>query len=565
MTATAIEAPSARPATPYRWRWLVLAIVLAAEIMDLLDSTVVNIAAPTIRKDLGGTYAAIQWIAAGYTLAFAVMLVTGGRLGDIVGRRRMFLIGAAGFTISSVLCAFAQSPEMLIGSRVLQGALGAVMIPQGFGVLKMIFPASELAAAFGAFGPVMGLSAVCGPIMAGGLIDADWFGTGWRMIFLINLPLGLLAFLGAARFMPESRAPHKPRLDLVGMLLVIAGSLLLVYPLVQGRELGWPVWSYAMMIAALPVFGIFTWYERRRESSPLIEAGLFAKRAFTGGLAVIMGFFGAMLGFLLVFGLFLQVGLGYGPLPAGLAMAPWAVGTAIGAALSGAALGPRFGRTVIHAGLLLMIAGFAGTWYTLYHYGVTTSAWATAPAVFVAGFGMGLVVAPLFSVILAGVEDQEVGTASGVLNAVQQLGAAVGVAVVGTVFFTLLGSQAGGAAASQTPAVRAALVTAGVTGPDQQRIVDGFATCLRDRLTADDPDLVPASCGRVQATVAAAAGSPEAGQRIGGALAASGARAVKVDFVDVMRRTTWVAAALIALTFLLAFLLPRTARPDALD
>src|SRR2546421_3385605 len=369
MTATATEAPSVAPATPYRWRWLVLAIVLAAEIMDLLDSTVVNIAAPTIRKDLGGTYAAIQWIAAGYTLAFAVMLVTGGRLGDIVGRRRMFLIGAAGFTISSVLCAFAQSPEMLIGSRVLQGALGAVMIPQGFGIIKMIFPASELMAAFGAFGPVMGLSAVCGPILAGDLIDANWFGTGWRMIFLINLPLGLLAFLGAARFMPESRAPHAPRLDLVGMLLVIAGSLLLIYPLVQGRELGWPVWSYAMMVAALPVFGIFTWYERRRESSPLIEAGLFAKRAFTGGLAVIMGFFCAMLGFMLVFALFLQVGLGYRPLSAGLAVAAWALGMAIGAGLSGAVLGSRFGRPVIPARLLVMIVGFAGTRYTLYHYG----------------------------------------------------------------------------------------------------------------------------------------------------------------------------------------------------
>src|SRR5436190_21305942 len=153
MTAPAVATPS-HTAAPYRWRWLVLAVILAAEVMDLLDSTVVNIAAPTIRKDLGGTYAAIQWIAAGYTLAFAVMLVTAGRLGDILGRRRMFLVGAAGFALSSVLCAFAQSPEMLIGSRVLQGALGAVMIPQGFGVIKMIFPASELAAAFGAFGPV---------------------------------------------------------------------------------------------------------------------------------------------------------------------------------------------------------------------------------------------------------------------------------------------------------------------------------------------------------------------------------------------------------------------------
>src|SRR5256886_7187594 len=153
--------------------------------MDLLDGTVVNIAAPTIRKDLGGTYTAIQWIAAGYTLAFAVMLITAGRLGDIVGRKWMFLVGAAGFTLSSVLCAFAQSPEMLIGSRVLQGALGAVMIPQGFGVIKMIFPVSELAAAFGAFGPVIGLSAVCGPIMAGWVCEPEWAGSEWGPRFLV--------------------------------------------------------------------------------------------------------------------------------------------------------------------------------------------------------------------------------------------------------------------------------------------------------------------------------------------------------------------------------------------
>jgi EmrB/QacA subfamily drug resistance transporter len=561
MTATAVATPP-RTATPYRWRWLVLAVILVAEVMDLLDTTVVNIAAPTIRKDLGGTYAAIQWIAAGYTLAFAVMLITAGRLGDIFGRKRMFLLGAAGFTVSSALCAVATSPEMLIGSRILQGALGAVMIPQGFGVLKMIFPPKEIGAAFGTFGPVMGLSAVCGPIMAGALIDADWFGTGWRMIFLINVPLGLVAIVGALRLMPESRSPHAPRLDLFGMLLVTAGSLLLIYPLVQGRELGWPAWTYGMMAAALPVFAIFVGYERRRGSSPLIEAGLFAKRAFTGGLAVIVGFFSGMAGFMLVFALFLQIGLGYSPLKAGLAMAPWALGTAVGAALSGAALGPKFGRRVIHAGLLVMLAGLVGIWYTIHRYGPATGAWDTAPAVFVAGFGMGLVLAPLFNVILSGVDEHEVGSASGVLNAVQQLGSAIGVAVVGTVFFSLLGTQAGPAAETQTPAVRAALVSAGVPAAAQDPLVTGYARCLRDRLTASDPDTVPASCDTVRSGVTGAVRSPEAGQQVGAALATAGTHAVKVDFADVIRRTTWLVVGLFAVTFLLGFLLPRNARPE---
>jgi EmrB/QacA subfamily drug resistance transporter len=423
---------------PHPRRWLILFIVLAAEIMDLLDSTIINVAAPTIRADLGGTTTTIQWLAAGYTLAFAVMLITGGRLGDILGRRRMFLVGAAGFTAASTLCALAPSVGVLIAARVAQGALGAIMIPQGLGVIRAVFPADELTAAFGAFGPVMGLSAVCGPILAGGLIGADLLGTGWRMVFLINLPLGLLALAGAARVMPESRASHAPRLDGGGMALVTVGALLLIYPLVEGRELGWPLWTFAMMAAAVPAFGLFALYERTRDGSPLIEPGLLRNRAFTGGLAVTVAFFSAMAGLMLVFSLCVQLGLHYSALHAGLALAPWALGTAIGAGLSGAVLGPRFGRRVLHAGLAVLVAGVAAIVMTLHLSGAAVSAWDFAPAMFAAGFGMGLAIAPMFDIVLAGVAEHEAGSASGVLNAVQQCGSAIGVAVVATVFFDLL-------------------------------------------------------------------------------------------------------------------------------
>src|SRR4051812_4092356 len=241
---TAVDAPPEPPL--YRWRWAALFVILAAEVMDLLDAMVTNIAAPTIRAELGGTAAVIQWLGAAYTLAMAVGLITGGRLGDLYGRRRMFLIGAAGFTLSSALCAVAGSPEILIGGRVLQGLLGAVMLPQGLGILREVFPPTEVAAAFGAFGPVMGLSAVGGPVLAGWLIGADYFGTGWRMIFLINLPLGVLAVLGGLAFLPESRSARGPRLDLIGVVLAGLASVLIVYPLVQGRELGWPSWTFVM-------------------------------------------------------------------------------------------------------------------------------------------------------------------------------------------------------------------------------------------------------------------------------------------------------------------------------
>ncbi|WP_412541364.1 MFS transporter [Longispora sp. K20-0274] len=443
MTLTAAPHTEAE-APPYKYRWMVLATVLAAEVMDLLDSTIINVAAPSIQKSIGGTFATIQWIAAGYTLAFAVMLITGGRLGDIVGRKKMFLLGAAGFTLSSIACAVCQTPGQLITARVLQGALGAIMIPQGLGVIKAVFPPKEMGAAFGAFGPVMGLSAVCGPILSGALIDADWFGTGWRMIFLVNVPLGLVAFFAALKFMPEGGSPDKPRLDLFGAFLVTAGSLALIYPLVQGQEKDWPAWMFVLMSASVPIFALFTWYQSRRKDSPLVEPSLLKQRAFTGGLAVFLVFFAAMVGFMLIFGLFAQLGLGYSPLKAGLNMAPWSFGIAVGAVLAGAVLTAKLGRRVVHLGLAVMGVGLAGIWLTLGHYGTAVTVWNFLPSTLLSGIGMGMAMVPLFDFILAGVNEREVGSASGVLNAFQQLGGSIGVALLGTLFFRGLGGRPSG-------------------------------------------------------------------------------------------------------------------------
>jgi EmrB/QacA subfamily drug resistance transporter len=425
--------------TLYRWRWLVLAAILTAEIMDLIDATVVGIAAPSIRADLGGDGATIQWIAAGYTLAFAVGLITGGRLGDLYGRRRMFLLGLVGFVAASVLCGFAASPEMLIGSRVLQGLFGAVLVPQGFGILKATFPPHELGVAFGAFGPTIGLAVVAAPILGGALIAWDLGGAGWRTVFLINVPLGLAALALAWKVLPESRSADGPRPDPVGVLLVTLGLVLLIFPLVQGRELGWPGWIFGMLAASVPVLGLFAGHQVRRSRagrSPLVEPALFRSPAFTGGLVVGLVFFAGMTGLFLVLGLYLQLGLAFTPLHAGLAQAPWAVGVAIGAALSGAVLGRRFGRPVLQGGAVLMAVGIAGVVWTL-HLGPVTE-FQMVPALLVSGFGMGLFIAPFFDIVLAGVTLPMVGSASGVLNAVQQLGGTAGIAVLGTVFFGLL-------------------------------------------------------------------------------------------------------------------------------
>jgi EmrB/QacA subfamily drug resistance transporter len=447
-TAAQAAAPATdiAPKPPgYRWRWQILAVVLIAEIMDLLDTTIVNVAAPAIHAALGGGSTQIQWITAGYTLPFAVLLITGARLGDLVGRKRMFLIGALGFTVCSALCALAADSGMLIASRALQGAFAAMLIPQGLGILRSVFPPAEAGAAFGAFGPVMGLSSVVGPTLGGFLVTANLLGTGWRMIFLINVPLGLVAVLMAAKLFPRDvRSTTATRLDLPGMALVSTAVLLLVFPLVQGRELGWPGWTYAAMAASLPLLALFALHQRRRAragGSPLVEPSLFGNRAFVAALATGLVFFAAMSGLLLTLTLMMQLGCGWTALHAGASMIPFSLGIVPGAILGAGVLGPRYGRRVLQGGMLTAAVGCTGLWATFTHWGLHTTSWELIPAVLVTGFGMGLLMAPFFDIALAGVTDEQNGSASGVLNAVQQLGGSIGVAALGTGFFSWAASS----------------------------------------------------------------------------------------------------------------------------
>ncbi|TML04748.1 MAG: MFS transporter, partial [Actinobacteria bacterium] len=334
-------------------RWAVLAIVLVAEVMDLVDGTIVNVAAPSIRAEIGGSDATMQWLVAAYTLTFAVLLITGARLGDLIGRRRLFMIGIVGFTAASALCAVAVSPGMLIATRAVQGAFGAVLIPQGFGMIKEVFDEHEITKAFALFGPVMGLSAVAAPILGGALVDADLLGTGWRAIFLVNLPLGIAGLVGALRVMPRTGGTAGTRLDLGGVLLVTGASFALIYPLVQGRELGWPAWCFALLAAGVAGFAAFAAYERRHRTRALITPSLLRNRAFTGGLVVAVCFFMAMIGINLVLSLFCQLGEGFTPLRTGLTLAPFAFGIALTAGAS-YPLAQRFGRVSMQIGFTVM-------------------------------------------------------------------------------------------------------------------------------------------------------------------------------------------------------------------
>jgi EmrB/QacA subfamily drug resistance transporter len=425
------------PFTRHPLRWAILAIVLVAEVMDLLDATIVNVAAPSIRRDLGGSATTLQWLGAAYTLAFAVLLVTGARLGDMFGRRRLFMVGVVGFTAASALCAAAPSSGLLIAARAVQGAFGALLIPQGFGMIKEVFAEDEMTKAFAAFGPVMGLSAVGAPILGGALTGGDLFGLGWRAVFLVNIPLGIVGLIGSWRVMPRTGGRAGTRLDPGGVLLATAAAFALVYPLVQGREHGWPAWAFALIGLGISGFAAFAVYERRHAERALIAPSLLRNGAFTSGLVVAVCFFAAMIGLNLVLSLFCQLGEGFTPLRTGLTLAPFALGIALTAGPS-YPLAQRFGRASMQAGFAVMGAGLVVLAAMVHGAGDGVGSWTLVPGELVAGMGMGLALPPLFDFILAGVQEHEVGSASGVLNAVQQFAGALGIAIFATVFFAFV-------------------------------------------------------------------------------------------------------------------------------
>jgi EmrB/QacA subfamily drug resistance transporter len=422
-------------------RWAVLALVLAAECMDLLDGSIVNVAAPAIRTQFHASTAALQWIISGYALAFAIGLITGARLGDRYGRKRLFVIGCAGFAAASLAAALAVSPAMLTGCRLVQGGAAALLIPQGLGIIREVFAPAQLGRAFAVFGPVIGLSAVLGPIIGGALVSLDAFGTGWRLIFLVNPPLAVAAAIGAARIMPESRAPRAPRPDGLGTVLGAAAMGLLVYPLIQGREAGWPAWAYLMMAASVLAAGLLAAWSRRqgrRGRGTLIETSVFRHRGYSAGLVCVLVFFAGMAGTLLTLTVFLQFGEHFSAVHAGLTLAPFAAGSAAGAVLAAVVVVPRLGRGGLQVAAVL-IGG--GAWWlrdVIVTHGLATSSGELIPAQLVLGAGIGMLISPLFDFILASVGDHEAGSASGVLNASQQLASAIGVAAIGTVFFSTL-------------------------------------------------------------------------------------------------------------------------------
>ncbi|MFE9534120.1 MFS transporter [Streptomyces sp. NPDC006691] len=441
--------PTPSPSRPPQKMALVariaLVVLLVAELMDILDQSVVLTALPAIQSSTGAGPAAVQWLTAGYSLTVAVGLITGGRLGDLHGRRRILLIGTVVFLTASLLCGLATGPAVLIGARVLQGVGVALMIPQVLATLHVTFDGENRSRAFGLYGAVLSLANVLGPVLGGLLTEADLFGLSWRPIFLINVPVGLAVIVLGRRVIPESTAERADRLDLTGMLLSAPAIVLVLFPLTEGHTHHWPLWCFAMLGAGLLVLGVFLRHQRRKQNrAPLVPLSLFRVRQFSGGLSAQLTL-GLLCGlFFMTWTLYLQRGLGMSPFHAALAFVLLSLGELAGATIAAKSAG-RFARRLPQAGALVALASMTA-------YGVQigsrqadlTLGAMTGPVVLI-GFGLGMVGGPLADMALAGVPHEKAGSASGLFNTAMHLGIALGTALTAVVFFAATGGSPDGA------------------------------------------------------------------------------------------------------------------------
>jgi EmrB/QacA subfamily drug resistance transporter len=547
----------------HRQRTIALTIVALAFVMDLLDNTIVNIAIPSIQANLGASYAAIQWLIAGYSLSFAVLLITGGRMGDVFGYKKLFMIGVGGFTLASLISGLAWNTEVLIAARLLQGSMAALMVPQVMSLMQVMFKPHERGGVMGLFGALAGVAASLGPVVGGLLIHANIGGLDWRPIFLINIPVGIFALVAAYKYLPEGKSPHPLKLDLWGTSIIVLALFLLVFPLIQGRELGWPVWTFYMMAAALPTFALFGWWQKKKEAkdhSPLVTPSLLKTKTFVTGLILNLVFQGAMIGFFLPFTLLIQVGLGFDVITAAVTGIPTAIGISLAIGLFGQKLIPKLGRYALSLGTVVMSLGLIVTYLFVKNSGVDTTPWEFVPGLLITGMGMGLVMAPIFAVVLTDVDPKHAGSASGVMNAVQQLGAAIGIAAIGLIFFGQLSQHSDASFTSVEPSIRAELSKAQVPEQMQTGIIKGVRDCFNDRSAQNDASDTPESCKKLE-------NGPKnpASDAISKTVKDAAEKANTANFINAFKFAVIYEISLAAITFVMSFMLPRHIRPEAME
>jgi EmrB/QacA subfamily drug resistance transporter len=418
-------------------QWTALALLLTAPFMVVLDFFIVNVAIPSLSLDLHAGSTVIEWVVAGYGLTTAIGLVAAGRLGDRVGRRRVFWAGMLVFTLASAICGLAPSGGTLVAARLVQGIGAALVTPQVLSILSVVYEGKARARAFGIYGMTLGLAAVLGQLIGGLLIQADVLGLGWRACFLINVPIGLVALALLPRVVPESKVEDAGRLDLAGMGLITVSLAAIVLPLIEGRSQGWPLWTWLSLAASpvlLALFALHQGWLRTRGGEPLLDPALFRERAFTAGLLTTLAFFASMASFFLVLALYLQPGCGLGALQAGLVFTILAVAY-LATSLRAPELAARFGRRLPALGGVVLAVGHATLAAIVSEVGIRHDVLLLTPGLLLVGAGMGLVLTPLTTTVLVALPPDRAGAASGALSTMQNVGNALGVALIGVVFF----------------------------------------------------------------------------------------------------------------------------------
>lgn len=443
-----------RPVPAVARRGLVLAVVGLGPVMSALDTFIVNVGLPSIRRELHAGAGQVELVVTAYTLIYAVLLITGGRLGDLFGRTRVYVAGMALFTTSSALCGLAPSADVLIGGRIVQAVGAAMMVPQAYAVVQRIFEPRERVRAISLLSSASSVAVVLAQVAGGGLISLDPLGLGWRVVFAVNVPIGVIGVVVGLTVLPRVRPERTTTVDVRGVLLVSSALLLLVVPLVEGQDLHWPIWLFGLIALSPAVLAVFVRSQRPRPGStrsPLVDLSLFRERAFSVGVPLVTLAQVSNGGLFFVLAIYLQAGRGLSPGMAGLVFAPLSAGY-LSVALASPPLARRFGRRVIAAGYLVIAAGVGSALAVLHLVGPGASPFDLVPSLVVAGMGQGLVNPPLFATVLSRVRAGQEGSASGVMTTMQQTGAALGVALEGLVFFSALGVAAGAARIGSAPA-----------------------------------------------------------------------------------------------------------------
>ncbi|WHU49829.1 MFS transporter [Gordonia sp. L191] len=557
--SSACDAPAP---VPPRGSWLALAGALLGVFMQMLDTTIVNIALPDLTVELGASTAQQLFVLSVYTLAFACTLLTASTLGGRYGRRRLFMSALIAFTVASVLCGVSRTPTELIVFRGLQGVSAALMSAQTLALITALFAKPLHPRIFGIYGAVAGVAAMLGPAIGGVLISADIAGWGWRTIFFVNVPIGVVGCLLAAGRLPQMRDGVRGRPDVVGVVLSSAGLFGLLYPLAVGREQGWPPQLWAMLAGSAVLLLAFAFHERRLTRTggrPLLRTDLFMARRFTVGLLLSLMFFSVFAGFFFTVSVSTQFGLGYSPLRTGMLALPFAIGAIVGSVSSGV-LAERLGAsTVLNCGAMVVAVGFGWLAVTLAPDSATLSVPAVIAPLLIGGAGTGLFVAPLQTTILADTAPETVGSASGCVPTVQQIGASIGLAVVTMFFFGQVAAQSATAVPAAGSNLAVSLETTSIDPAVRGLVVDRFTRCASAQLTSPHPDRPAPGCA-TQGERSGIVGrlTAQTGPQIHAASREVAAR----TFVGAFRSTLWVlaTAAVVVAGLCLGLRRPRPAR-----